>query len=46
LPFLRRQPRQAFADGVARTTKTTVEQAESYVRKKAWKAGYLPFSRE
>jgi malate dehydrogenase (oxaloacetate-decarboxylating) len=38
--------RQAFADGVARTTKTTVEQAESYVRKKAWKAGYLPFSRE
>jgi malate dehydrogenase (oxaloacetate-decarboxylating) len=38
--------RQAFADGVARTTKTTPEQAEAYVRSKAWKAGYLPFSRQ
>lgn len=36
---------QAFADGVARTTKVTPERAEEYVRSKAWSARYLPFRR-
>ena len=37
--------RQAFADGVARTTKVTPERAAEYVRSKAWNARYLPFRR-
>jgi malate dehydrogenase (oxaloacetate-decarboxylating) len=37
--------RRAFEDGVARTTKVTPEDAAEYVRKKAWKARYLPFRR-
>lgn len=37
--------RQAFADGVARSTHVTPETAESYVRAKAWNAKYVPFDR-
>lgn len=37
--------RQAFADGVARSTHVTAETAESYVRAKAWNAKYVPFDR-
>jgi malate dehydrogenase (oxaloacetate-decarboxylating) len=37
--------RRAFADGVARTDKVTPENAEAYVRSKAWQARYLPFQR-
>jgi malate dehydrogenase (oxaloacetate-decarboxylating) len=36
---------QAFDDGVARTTKTTREGAEAYVRGKFWRPAYLPFIR-
>jgi malate dehydrogenase (oxaloacetate-decarboxylating) len=36
---------QAFADGVARTSKVTREGVDDYVRKKAWSARYLPFRR-
>ncbi len=36
---------QAFADGVARTTKVEPEGAAAYVRAKAWHARYLPFRR-
>lgn len=36
---------QAFRDGVARSKKVTPENAAEYVRKKAWKARYLPFER-
>jgi malate dehydrogenase (oxaloacetate-decarboxylating) len=36
---------QAFSDGVARTTKTTPEAAEPYVRSKVWRPTYLPFVR-
>lgn len=36
---------QAFADGVARSTKVTPETAEAYVRAKAWSPKYLPFER-
>lgn len=35
--------KRAFADGVARTTKVTPENAAAYVRAKAWNARYLPF---
>ncbi len=34
---------QAFRDGVARSKKVTPETAAEYVKKKAWKARYLPF---
>lgn len=37
--------RQAFSEGVARTTLVTPDTAEGYVRKKAWNAKYLPFDR-
>ena len=37
--------RRAFADGVARSTKVAPEDAEAYVRAKAWQATYLPFER-
>jgi len=37
--------KRAFADGVARSTKVTPDTAAEYVRKKAWKARYLPFVR-
>ncbi len=36
---------QAFDDGVARTTKTTRENADAYVRAKFWRPAYLPFVR-
>ena len=36
---------QAFDEGVARTTKTTREGAEAYVRGKFWRPAYLPFVR-
>lgn len=36
---------QAFRDGVARSKKVTPETAAEYVKKKAWKARYLPFVR-
>jgi malate dehydrogenase (oxaloacetate-decarboxylating) len=36
---------QAFADGVARTTKVKPEGAAAYVRSKAWNARYVPFRR-
>jgi malate dehydrogenase (oxaloacetate-decarboxylating) len=36
---------QAFADGVARTTKVKPEDALANVRKKAWNARYIPFER-
>ena len=36
---------RAFADGVARSKKVTPETALDYVKKKAWKARYLPFER-
>jgi malate dehydrogenase (oxaloacetate-decarboxylating) len=34
---------QAFDEGLARTKKTTRENAERYVRAKFWRAEYLPF---
>jgi malate dehydrogenase (oxaloacetate-decarboxylating) len=37
--------RKAFAEGVARTKKTTPEDAERYVRAKFWHPRYLPFVR-
>jgi malate dehydrogenase (oxaloacetate-decarboxylating) len=36
---------QAFADGVARTTKVKPGDARAYVERKAWNAKYLPFVR-
>ncbi len=36
---------QAFADGVATTTKLTPETAETYVREHFWRPRYLPFVR-
>jgi malate dehydrogenase (oxaloacetate-decarboxylating) len=36
---------QAFDEGVARTTKTTRDGAEAYVRGKFWRPAYLPFIR-
>jgi malate dehydrogenase (oxaloacetate-decarboxylating) len=35
--------RQAFADGVATSTKVTPETAEAHVREKFWRPEYLPF---
>jgi malate dehydrogenase (oxaloacetate-decarboxylating) len=37
--------KRAFADGVARSKKVTPDTAFEYVKKKAWKARYLPFER-
>jgi malate dehydrogenase (oxaloacetate-decarboxylating) len=34
---------RAFADGVARSKKVTPDDATEYVKRKAWKARYLPF---
>jgi hypothetical protein len=36
---------QAFAEGVARTTKFRAEGASAHVRSKMWEARYLPFVR-
>jgi malate dehydrogenase (oxaloacetate-decarboxylating) len=36
---------QAFADGVARTTKMTPETAAAYVKAKAWRPRYLPYDK-
>ncbi len=37
--------RQAFADGVATSTKVRPETAEDYVRAKSWEPRYLPMTR-
>ncbi|CAN5410189.1 NAD-dependent malic enzyme [soil metagenome] len=37
---------QAFADGVAQSSKVAPENALSYVRSKMWQAKYLPFATE
>jgi malate dehydrogenase (oxaloacetate-decarboxylating) len=36
---------QAFAEGVARTKKTTPAAVGAYVRAKAWQPRYLPFEK-
>jgi malate dehydrogenase (oxaloacetate-decarboxylating) len=36
---------QAFADGVARTTKMTPESAAAHVKAKAWRPRYLPYDK-
>ena len=36
---------QAFAEGVARTTRTTAATVGEYVRSKAWRPQYLPFDK-
>ena len=36
---------QAFAEGVARTTRTTPEAVGAHVRAKGWQPRYLPFEK-